>query len=206
MIPPQDLFRQILHAIESMGTLGFFAFVPFFVVASLFFVPNPVLAFAAGALFGLPAGFAVASASSLLSAGALFLAGRYFSRGWIAEKIEANEKLKAVDDAVSREGWKMVALLRFTAVLPFTAMNYGLGLSKIKFTHYLAASWAGMAPGVLLYVYFGSLAGNMAAAGTGRREKSPAEWVLLGAGVLATVGVSLYASWVVKNALKKKAV
>jgi uncharacterized membrane protein YdjX (TVP38/TMEM64 family) len=145
-------------------------------------------------------GFVLASISSVLSAGGSFLAGRYLSRGWMLEKIALNEKIRAVDDAVSQEGWKMVALLRLTSIVPFSAMNYGLGLSRIRFRPYLLASWLGMMPGTLLYVYLGSLAGHLA--GAGRPEKLWAEWALSALGLLVTVWVSVRATQIVRNALK----
>lgn len=65
---------------------------------------------------------------------------------------------KAIDEAAAREGWKMVLLLRLSPVFQFVLLNNGLGLTKIRFWPAIFASWVGMLPGTILYVYLGSIA------------------------------------------------
>lgn len=164
-------------------------------------MPLPVLTVAAGSLFGGPLGFALASLSSLISAGGVFLAGRYLSRKWLLGKITSSKKIQVLDDAVTDEGWKMVFLLRLTSILPFSVLNYGLGLSKIRFRHYLFATWAGMLTPILLYTYLGTLTGK-AVFGKGERQTTFIEWVFFAAGLVITFGMTLYAASIVKKALQ----
>lgn len=195
----EALAHQAVTRLEELGPLAPLGYVPFYVAGTLLFFPHPLLIVTAGALFGVPAGFALVSLSSMISAGGVFLAGRYLSRGWLQKKISSNEKVKAIDEAVGREGWKMVALLRSTAVLPFSVMNYALGLSKISFRHYFLASWIGMMPGQLLYVYLGSSFAR-ALALKKDRPPHPLEWVFFGLSIVATVWISVYATKVIKKA------
>ncbi|MBR9700453.1 TVP38/TMEM64 family protein, partial [Candidatus Woesearchaeota archaeon] len=125
--------------------------------------------------------------------------GRYFARDWVKEKIGKNEKFKAIDDAVGREGWKIVGLTRLSPIFPFNLLNYSYGLTKVKLKDYFFASWIGMLPGTILYVYIGGLAGELAQLGSGGR--SPAEWGFLIFGLLVTVVVTFYVTHLARRAL-----
>lgn len=69
-------------------------------------------------VFGLVQGFIAVSVGATLGATCAFLVGRYLARDWVAAKIAGNEKFRAVDDAVAREGWKIVFLTRLSPVFP----------------------------------------------------------------------------------------
>jgi uncharacterized membrane protein YdjX (TVP38/TMEM64 family) len=84
------------------------------------------------------------------------------------------------DDAVAAQGWKIVGLTRLSPVFPFNLLNYAFGLTQVKLKHYVIASWLGMLPGTIMYVYIGSLAGDLATLGSGERIRTPGEWVLYG--------------------------
>ena len=190
--------------LNNVARLGFFAplaFIPIHVLATVLFVPTALLALAAGAFFGVPVGFAVALASSLAGASAGFLAGRYLSRGGVLEKAISNKKIQALDNAVAEKGWKIVLLLRLSAICPFMLLNYGLGLSRISFKRHILVSSIGMIPGTLLYVYLGSLAGKMVFSAE-PIQKTPLEWACLVVGFSLTIGMGVYATWIVKKSLK----
>src|SRR6185295_6124938 len=118
-----------------------------------------------------------------------FLIARYVARRAIERRIAGNPKFAAVDRAVGREGFKIVALLRLSPVFPFNLLNYSLGLTRVSFLQYLAASIA-MLPGTLLYVYYGKAAGSLAAvAGGVKTGKGAGYWLTLGIGLAATIAV-----------------
>ncbi len=201
MIEIMVILEHALKIMESLGPFGPLVFVPLFILATTLFFPGALLVLAAGALFGVPLGFALVSVSCVLSAGMVFLAGRHLSRGWILKKVASHKKIKALDDAVAEKGWRMVFLLRLTSVLPFPLLNYALGLSKIRFKEYILASWIGMMPGTLLYVYLGSFAGKTLFT-PGEKKNTAAEWVFFALGLIVTLGVTVYATLIVKKALK----
>ena len=72
------------------------------------------------------------------------------------------------------------------------------------FRDFFFASWIGMLPGTVMYVYIGSLAGDLATLGAGGRTRSLTEWVLYGVGLLATLIVTIFVTKIARNALKKK--
>ena len=189
----------VLNALSGLGSLGPWLLIPICIAAALI-IPIGILGLAVGAMFGASFGFLLISFSSAVSAALAFLAGRYFTRGWVIKKIEASPKVRAVDDAVTQGGWKIVALLRQTAILPFSVMNYGLGLSKIPFRDYILATWLSMMPGCLLYAYLGSLAGVMVFEGR-QPQKTALEWAFFAFGLAVTIGIGVLATQRVRKIL-----
>jgi uncharacterized membrane protein YdjX (TVP38/TMEM64 family) len=175
-------------------------FVGLYLVATVLFVPGSVLTLGAGAVFGVALGSVCVSISATLGATAAFLVGRYLARDAIARKIAKNEDFATIDRAVADEGWKIVLLTRLSPVFPFTLLNYAFGLTRVKLSHYVVASWLGMIPGTVMYVYLGSLIN----VGAGRRQRTTGEWVLYGVGLLATVIVTVFVTRLARKALAKK--
>ncbi|MFU8779138.1 MAG: TVP38/TMEM64 family protein, partial [Roseovarius sp.] len=181
--------------------MGAAVFMLLYIAATVLFIPGSALTLGAGALFGVVKGSIMVSVASTLGATAAFLVGRYLARDWVAKKIEQNEKFAAIDAAVGREGWKIVGLTRLSPVFPFTLLNYAYGLTKVSLRDYFFASWIGMMPGTVMYVYLGSLArlGADVQEGGGM-----AQTILRVVGLVATVLVTLYVTRVARKALKAK--
>jgi uncharacterized membrane protein YdjX (TVP38/TMEM64 family) len=197
----QQLFRDILNWISNLGTLGMLIFIALYIAACVLFLPGVILTLGAGVIFGVVKGSILVSIGSTIGAACAFLVGRYLARDWIAGRISRNEKFKAIDEAVGREGWKIVLLTRLSPVFPFNLLNYAFGLTKVSLKHYFFASWLGMIPGTVMYVYIGSLAGGLASLGSGERSRSAGEWVLYGVGLLATLAVTIFVTRLAKKAL-----
>lgn len=198
-----EVLKKLLLWIESLGIWGALVFIIAYICATVLFLPGSVLTLGAGFLFGVAYGSIFISIGSTLGASAAFLVGRYFARDWVLKKIEGNDKFRAIDEAVANEGWKIVFLCRLSPVFPFNMLNYAFGLTKVKFKHYFFASWSGMIPGTIMYVYIGSLASSLATLGAGQREKSPMEWGLYIIGLLAAIIVTIYVTRVARRALNK---
>ncbi len=164
----QALLRQALDLIAGLGPWGPVMFVLLYIVATVFFLPGSILTLGAGFVFGVIKGAILVSIAATLGATAAFLVGRYLARDWVAKKIEGNVRFKAIDEAVAREGWKIVGLTRLSPVFPFNLLNYAFGLTRVSLRDYFFASWIGMMPGTLMYVYLGSLAGDLAVGRRGR--------------------------------------
>ena len=196
----QGLLKEGLDWVGKLGPWGPVIFVGIYVVATVFFIPGSVLTLGAGAVFGVALGSVWVSIGATLGATAAFLVGRYLARDTIARKIDRNEKFATIDRAVADEGWKIVLLTRLSPVFPFTLLNYAFGLTRVKLSHYVLASWIGMIPGTVMYVYLGSLVN----VGAGHRQRTTGEWVLYGVGLLATVAVTVFVTRLARKALAKK--
>ena len=193
-----------LYWVEAQGAAGAAVFVLLYVAACVLFIPGSLLGLGAGAIYGVAQGTALVSFASTLGATAAFLLGRYFARGWVASRIAGNTRFGAIDAAVGREGWKIVALTRLSPIFPFNLLNYAYGLTQVSLRDYVLASWVGMFPGTLLYVYLGSLAGHLATLGTAEKGSTPVRWAFTVLGFLATAAVTIIVSRLARKALDQK--
>jgi len=201
-LPTGQLLDLVQKQVATLGPWGPVVFGLAYFVAAVLFVPGSALTLAAGAIFGLAGGFATVSVSSTLAAGASFLIARYLARDKVRKMAESNRTFGAIDKAIAQGGWKIIALLRLSPAVPFSLGNYLYGLTPVRFWPYLLASWIAMMPGTFLFVYLGFV-GKTAAAGGG--GKNPWQYVLLGAGLLATIVVSVYVTRLARKALKESA-
>jgi len=201
----QQRITDALSWIADLGPAGMGVFVLLYIVACVFFIPGSLLTLGAGAIYGVVTGSVLVSVSSVLGATAAFLVGRYFARDWIAKKIEGNKRFKTIDDAVAKEGWRIVGLTRLSPVFSFNLLNYAYGLTRVSLKEYILASWIGMLPGTVMYVYIGSLAGDLASVGAENTEApSGAQWTINIVAFVATVLVTIYVTRIAKNALAEK--
>ena len=200
----QQLLRDALDWISSLGPWGGVFFVVLYVLATVLFLPGFILTLAAGVLFGVVWGSVAVSVGSVAGATLAFLIGRYLARNWVAKRIEGNEKFEVIDQAVAREGWKIVGLVRLSPVFPYNLLNYAFGITKVSLKDYFLASWIGMLPATVMYVYVGSLAGDLATLGSEERSRTPGEWGLYLVGLAATVVLTVYITQIARKALQKK--
>ncbi|MDJ0600226.1 MAG: TVP38/TMEM64 family protein [Crocosphaera sp.] len=199
-----ETLQSLLQWIQDLGTIGYLIFILAYMLSAVLLIPASILTLGAGVIFDVVKGSILVSIASILGAILAFLVGRYFARGWVSKQIEKYPKFKAVDDAVAKEGWKIVGLTRLSPIFPFVVLNYAFGITQVSLKDYAIASWIGMLPGTIMYVYIGALIGNIATLGTGGREKTSLEWALYIIGLIATVLVSIYVTKVSQNALNNQ--
>lgn len=194
-----------LDWINGLGAIAPLAFIGLYIVVTVAFVPASVVTLGAGAVFGIVQGSALVFVGAMLGAVAAFLVGRYLARRWVADKIAGSSKFKAIDDAVGREGRKIIFLLRLSPAFPFNLLNYALGLTQISLKDY-ALGTVGILPGTILYVYLGSLVGNLATLGSDQSLANPqaaaVQWGVRIVGLLATVAITVYITSLARQALK----
>ena len=196
---------QFVTWVESLGVWGPVVFVVGYVVAAVAFVPGSILTLAAGAIFGLGKGVVTVFIAAMLGSAAAFLVARYVARPAIERRLVGNTRFAAIDRAVGAQGRKIVFLLRLSPVFPFNLLNYALGLTKVRFLDFFVAS-AGMLPGTLLYVYYGKLAGDVAAlAGGSAVAKGPEYYAVLVLGLGATIVVTTIVTRIARRALQEVA-
>lgn len=190
--------------VDTLGIWGPLVFIAGYTVATVAFVPGVALTLAAGVVFGIAEGVAIVFVGATLGATAAFLVARYAARDWVERRLEGNERFAAIDRAVGREGLKIVTLLRLSPVFPFNLLNYALGLTHVRLSHYVIGC-LGMLPATLLYVYSGKLLGDVVAvAGGARVARGPGYWVVLALGLIATVVVTALVTRVARRALSEE--
>ncbi|WP_242036560.1 TVP38/TMEM64 family protein [Leptolyngbya sp. FACHB-321] len=202
VLNPTDLLRHTLQWIEGLGLAGGVAFIALYIVAAVAFLPGSILTLGAGAVFGVWLGAIYVFIGATLGAIAAFLVGRYLARGWVSKTIEGKPNFAAIDQAVASEGFKIVLLTRLSPLFPFNLLNYAFGITGVSLKAYALGS-IGMLPAIVLYVYVGSLAGNLARIGT--EPTDPAmQWAVRLIGLMATVAVTIYVTRMAQKALVEK--
>jgi uncharacterized membrane protein YdjX (TVP38/TMEM64 family) len=200
---PQDWLLDALQWIDSLGTVGAIAFILLYIIASVAFLPGSILTLGAGVVFGLFFGSLYVFVGATLGATAAFLVGRYLARGWVVQKIAGNKQFRAIDQAVGKEGLKIVLLTRLSPIFPFNLLNYAYGVTGVSLKDYIIGS-VGMIPGTIMYVYIGSLAGSLATIGTAAQPANPTlQWTIRVVGFIATVAVTLYVTKIARKALEE---
>jgi uncharacterized membrane protein YdjX (TVP38/TMEM64 family) len=149
--------RQLLTA-ESLGTwlaaAGVWAplaFILIYAVGVSLFIPGTLLTTLGAAIFGPYWGFVYVYSAAMLGATGAFLIGRYLGREFAASLI--GDRLKRYDNAIERNGFATVLYLRLV-YFPFTAMNFGMGLTKVRLRDYLYGTGLGILVGTFIFTFF----------------------------------------------------
>ncbi len=171
---------DIAQRIENFGPLAWLVFMLFYALGTVFFFPGSVLTLAGGAMFGPVLGTFLNLTSATVGAALAFLTARYLASEWVEKKTGG--RLKQLKEGVEKEGWRFVAFVRLVPLFPFNLLNYALGLTRIRFSHYLAATYVCMLPGAIAYTYLG-YAGREAVGG----GEAVVQKAMLALGLLAIV-------------------
>src|SRR5205809_3814045 len=204
-LPVREWLTDFNTWVGQMGIAGICIFIAVYAVATVLLAPGSVLTIGAGFAFGLWKGFLAVSVGATLGASLAFLIARFIARDKIATIAQRNEKFLKIDNAIGKQGAKLIFLLRLSPVIPFNLSNYFYGLTGVKFWPYVLASWIGMMPGTFLYVYIGTAgkAAVSAAAGGEAVKHSWQYWTFMSIGLVATIIVTIWVTKIARNALRK---
>ena len=199
-LPLREWLTALDQRVQQLGFAGALLYVAVLVAGALLFVPGSILGLGAGYLFGLGGGMAVAWVGEIAAAAIGFVIARYFARRTVEKLAASSPTFGAIDEAVGRNGWKVVGLLRLAAIVPFSLSNYLLGLSGVGFGSYIAVTAVGTLPGALFYVYLG-------AAGKQLSEPdphSPVHWAVLAVGLVASAATTVILTRIAKRELRRR--
>ena len=149
-------------AVAHAGAWGPLAFMAIYVAATVALLPGTVMTLLGGALFGPLAGTFYNLTAATLGATGAFLISRYLAADWARARLGA--RAEQLIRGVEREDWRFVALVRLVPLVPFNLLNYALGLTRVRVSRYMLASYLAMLPGTFAYTYLG-YAGRAALAG-----------------------------------------
>ncbi len=204
-LPVREWLTNFNNWVSQMGIAGIFIFIAVYAVAAVLLAPGSVLTIGAGFAFGLWKGFLAVSAGATFGASLAFLIARFIARDKIEAIAQRNEKFRNIDNAIGKQGAKLIFLLRLSPVIPFNLSNYFYGLTGVKFWPYVLASWIGMMPGTFLYVYIGAAgkAAVAAAAGGEAMKHGWQYWTFTGVGLAATIIVTIWVTKIARDALRE---
>jgi uncharacterized membrane protein YdjX (TVP38/TMEM64 family) len=184
--------------VKSAGPMGYVLYALGYGLIGLVF-PGSVLTIGAGAIFGIFGGTIVVLAGATLTATIAFILARTVLRRRIERITARNPKFKAVDQAIAREGVKIVLLVRLAAVFPFTIVNYAFGLTGIRLAPYVGATAIGILPGTIAFVYLGAAAASIA-------SQKHTKLIVTIAGLVIAFAVSIFVARVAHKAIQRAGV
>jgi uncharacterized membrane protein YdjX (TVP38/TMEM64 family) len=147
-------------------------------------LPASIGALTAGMLYGIVPGFVLSAVGTLVGAALAFMATRSLLRPWVAQALARWPRIDRLDEAVARDGWRLVCLLRVSPVMPLAVTSYARGLTSLRFRAYLIGTLAAL-PVLLGYVVLGHLAGASLGALSAPGVR-PVRWALLLAAIIGT--------------------
>ncbi len=146
-------YIEIIDWINGLGWLAPVLFLILYSLASLMFLPTMILTLAGGAIFGPIMGTVLNLIGATFGAAFSFLITRHFFYDWCSRK--RGERLNQLITGVEQKGWIFVALLRLFPIVPFNIVNYGLGITGIRFRLYIITTFIFLIPAEIIYTYFG---------------------------------------------------
>jgi uncharacterized membrane protein YdjX (TVP38/TMEM64 family) len=194
---------QLLAWVQAIGPWGPPAWALVYAAASTAWVPGSLLSMAAGFAFGLPLGCLTVVVGSNTGATIAFLLGRTLARGWVERRIAPSVRFRKFDRVFGTHGFQIVLLLRLSPLFPFAVLNYGLSLTQVSYRAFALATLLGMLPGIVLYVYLGSLVKSIAELVAGQAERTPEQEVLFVAGLVATAVATALVTRAARRALSE---
>ena len=196
-----DWLVPVLRQIADLGRWAPLIFIGIYIVASIVLAPAFVLTFAAGAIFGLWRGTLVVFVGAVLGSSAVYALAAPLARSRVLRWLDRDPRIAAARRAVvGRSAWIMF-LLRLSPLVPYNFLNYALALSGVRYRDFLVAS-IGMIPAIVMYVYYGKVAGDVALLAAGvAPPRGPEYYVLLVVGLVATVAATTMITRVARKAI-----
>jgi uncharacterized membrane protein YdjX (TVP38/TMEM64 family) len=149
--------REVL-TVDRLGawlaTAGLWAPLLFILIYALgvcLFIPGSLLTVLGAAIFGPYRGFVYVWIGAMLGASGAFLIGRYLGRDFAASLI--GDRLRKYDEGMERHGFATVLYLRLV-YFPFTPLNFGMGLTRVRFGDYLWGTGLGILVGTFIFTFF----------------------------------------------------
>lgn len=196
-----EWIASVVLQLATLGAWGAVLFVGLYVIASVAMAPAFVLTFAAGAVWGLWRGSILVYIGAVLGASAVYFLAARLVRTRVITWIDREPRLAVVRRAVAEQGVWLMFLLRLSPLVPFVQLNYVLVLSGVRYRDYLIAT-LGMWPTIVMYVYYGKVAGDVAALAAGvAPPRGPEYYVLLIVGLVATIVASTMITRAAKKAM-----
>jgi uncharacterized membrane protein YdjX (TVP38/TMEM64 family) len=137
----QELLRNALEWTNQLGFWKPVAFIVIYNLATVLFLPGALITLGGGVIFGVIWGSGYVFIAATLGATSAFLIGRYVCRGWVCKQLEGNDKFKAIDAAIAKEGFKIVFLIRFWGNSGFLERVFFRLDWHDSWNHYVCLPW-----------------------------------------------------------------
>jgi uncharacterized membrane protein YdjX (TVP38/TMEM64 family) len=182
-----DWLDAVVLRLAELGPWAPLIFIALYIVAAVTLAPAFLLTVAAGALFGVWLGTLYVFIGASLGASAAYSISVRLTRLPFFSWLDRDPRVLIVRQAVADEGAWIQFLLRLSPLVPYNLLNYGLGLSHVRYRDF-AVALVGMLPAIVMYTYYGKVVGDVAALAAGVAPPRGAEYyALLTIGLITTV-------------------
>jgi len=185
--PVLDWLVKAQNSIEGLGLWSAILYPFVYAISNLLLLPGGLLSISAGFFFGLWWGFFLILSGSLISGSVAFLIARKIGRKRIERLLSTRPRLRLLDRALERHGWKIVVLSQLNPLAPTSLLHYAYGLSRVRLSRCLLWIAIGQAPGRFLYAFIGTLGQFGIETAKGTRRPGPQDYLVWGAGFAVTV-------------------
>ena len=197
-----ELLHHSMEWIERSGWIGVAWFIVLYTLTCVFFLPGSVLSIGAGAVYGFWFSTALVTISSTVGAMVNFLTSRYLARNWMRRKLSHSAKFRALEKAVSTEGWRMMLISRMSPIVPHSLVSYAAGLIRISLWKFSLASFLGFIPQSAAYTYVGAVVGKALRTSAGTSPHDPVIWTFYCLGLVATFAVTVLTTRIARRSWK----
>ena len=201
LLPLGEWITSFQQWVREVGPIGYVVYVLVYVVFCVFGIPASPLTIGAGAIFGFVNGSIVVIIGATLGATLSFVLARTIMRRRIEGMTATNNKFRALDRAITREGGRIVFLVRLAPVVPFAYVNFAFGLTGVRLLSYVVATFFGIMPLTLAFVYISATA----TAAASSDMSSLRLWINIAGGVLAVL-VTAFVTRLATRAIRKAGV
>ena len=195
---------ELLLRLGALGPWGAVLFVALYVVSAVVLAPSFLLTVAAGAVYGVVTGSVLVFIGATLGGSAAYVvAGRLAGSRWLSW-LDRDRRVQVVRRAVQHDSAMVQFLLRLSPLVPFTLLNYALGLARVRYADFLLAM-VGMIPAIVMYAYWGKVVGDVTLLAAGvAPPRGPEYYALLTVGLIATVIATSMITKAAKKAIREK--
>jgi uncharacterized membrane protein YdjX (TVP38/TMEM64 family) len=197
-----EFLHHSMEWIEQSGWVGVVWFVVLYTLTCVIFLPGSVLSVGAGAVYGFWFSTALVTISSTVGAVVNFLTSRYLARSWMQRNLGHSARFRALEKAVSTEGWRMILISRMSPIVPHSLVSYAAGLIRISFWRFTLASFVGFLPQSAAYTYVGAMVGKALQTSAGAAPHDPVLWTFYCLGLVATLAVTVLTTRIARRSWK----
>lgn len=201
LLPLGEWIASFQAWVREVGPIGYVVYVLVYVVFCVLGIPASPLTIGAGAIFGFVNGSIVVIVGATIGATLSFILARTVMRKRIEGMTSTNAKFRALDRAITREGGRIVFLVRLAPVFPFAYVNFAFGLTGVRLLPYVVATFFGIMPVTLAFVYISATA----TAAASSDMSSLRLWINIAGGVLAVLATA-FVTRVATRAIRKAGV
>lgn len=192
---------SLVLLMRAGGVAGVGVYLLAYCAAALLAAPVALFSAMAGYAWGMPRALLYASPAGALAASCAFLVGRTALRGIITRRVEHRLEWRGIDRALTKDPLRIALLLRATPIVPQNFLSYALAVTRLRYRHFVTATFLGMLPITIVQAWVGSLVRDATELVQGGGPHGPLRWILPAVGLSVSALTATLTARVARKAL-----